>query len=54
MMTSDQFGGVLRAVLSALGGWMVSKGMVDNTTMMSVAGALCAVGVMVWSHRVHA
>lgn len=48
-MNSEEFGGIARAVLAALGGVAVTKGWVDNATMLSITGALATVLVGVWS-----
>lgn len=50
-MASDELGGVVRAVLSALGGIAVGKGWVDANTALSITGALVPVIVAWWSVR---
>lgn len=48
-MTADQITGILRAVLTALGGYLVGKGIVDQATATQVIGALVTLGGAVWS-----
>lgn len=48
-MTGEQFGGVLRAVISAVGGYFVGKGMIDSETVVSVGGAMATIGTAIWS-----
>ena len=37
-MNSEQVGGVVRAIISALGGYFVGKGITDAATVTAVAG----------------
>ena len=48
-MTSDQIGGIVRAILAAIAGFFVSKGWVDNTTALTITGAVAAIIVAIWS-----
>lgn len=48
-MTSDQIGGLIRAIVSALGGYLVGRGLTDAGTVAAVAGAAATIGVAVWS-----
>ena len=48
-MNGEQFGGVVRAVLSALGGYLVGKGILDANTMTQLVGAGATIAVAVWS-----
>lgn len=48
-MTSDQIQGIIRNVLMFVGGLAVSKGYVDNVTMVSVVGALVTLFGFGWS-----
>jgi hypothetical protein len=48
-MSSDEIAGVIRAILSALGGVLVAKGYLDNATMTAVVGALVTIAVAGWS-----
>ena len=48
-MTGEQFGGIVRTIVSALGGYLVGKGIVDASTMTSIAGAAATVATAVWS-----
>ncbi len=48
--TVDQVGGVLRALLAVLGGILVNRGILDDTTWLAVSGGLVAIGVALWSY----
>ena len=48
-MSSEQFGGVVRALLSALGGYLVGKGIVDANTATQITGAVATLAVAAWS-----
>lgn len=45
----DQVQGVLRALLSAAGGWAVGKGYIDGATAEQLGGALVVILTAVWS-----
>jgi hypothetical protein len=49
MMTKNEVYGVSRAVLSAIGGFLVGKGYIDSETALALAGALATVAAAVWS-----
>jgi hypothetical protein len=48
-ISSDQVAGIVRALVSALGGYFVGKGVVDASTVTAVAGASATIVVAVWS-----
>lgn len=48
-MTKDEVYGVARAVLSAVGGFLVGKGYIDSETAVALAGALATIAAAVWS-----
>jgi hypothetical protein len=48
-MNSDQIGGLIRAVLSALGGYFVGKGLIDASTMTTLVGAAATILMAGWS-----
>ena len=48
-MTHEQFGGIVRALVAAVGGYFVGQGLVDAETMMTVGGAVTTLVVAVWS-----
>ena len=50
LLTGDQIGGIARAVLGAIGGMAVTRGMVDQSTMVTVVGGLVTVIVALWSY----
>lgn len=41
--------GILRAVLGALGGYLVGKGIIDEGTMSEIIGAVTVIVTGVWS-----
>lgn len=48
-MTSEQISGIVRAVLSALGGFLVAKGVIDAATLTAVVGAAATLAAAAWS-----
>lgn len=48
-MTADQIAGIVRAVVSAVGGYFVGRGMVDGETVATVGGALATIATAAWS-----
>jgi O-antigen/teichoic acid export membrane protein len=50
-MTAEQIAGIVRAVVAAVGGYLVGKGFADAETVAAVGGALATIAVAVWSVR---
>jgi hypothetical protein len=50
-MTKDEVFGIVRAVLSAAGGFAVARGWIDSETAVAITGALATVAAAVWSVR---
>lgn len=48
-MTSDQITGILRAILTALGGYFVTRGWLSSDTVNEVIGAVLTLGGAAWS-----
>ena len=48
-MTSDEVAGIVRTILSAFGGYFVGRGLIDNATMMSLAGGAATIVAGIWS-----
>ena len=48
-MSALQFAGVARAVIAALGGYLVGQGIVDASTVSTVGGALVTLATAAWS-----
>jgi len=48
-MTGEALAGVARAILAALGGYLVGKGVIDNETANNLAGAAFVIVTSVWS-----
>ena len=48
-MNLEQIGGILRTILAAGGGYLVSKGYLDNATMLSIVGAIVTLATAGWS-----
>ena len=51
IMTWDKWAGVLRAVLSAAGGYLVAKGYFDQGMVDQIVAAILVLGSAVWSVR---
>lgn len=49
LMTWDQINGVVRAILTAIGGYLVGKGLLDQTTATELVGAVLTIAGAVWS-----
>lgn len=50
-MNADQFGGVMRALFAALGGFVAAKGWIPLDTYGAVTTALVTAGTAIWSWR---
>ena len=50
MPNSDQIGGIVRAILAAVGGYLVSKGLVSADTVAQISGAVVTIAVAIWSY----
>lgn len=48
-LTSDQIGGIARALLTTLAGIAVTKGWVDQNTAVTIVGGVVTVFVAAWS-----
>ncbi|MDQ2080242.1 hypothetical protein RA307_08620 [Xanthobacteraceae bacterium Astr-EGSB] len=48
-MNKEQVLGVVRHILTFAGGIVVSKGLLDETTMTAVVGAVITIGGALWS-----
>ena len=48
-MNQEQVLGIVRHILTALGGVLVTKGVVDEGTMTTAVGALATLAGVVWS-----
>jgi energy-converting hydrogenase Eha subunit B len=48
-MTSVEMGGIARALVSALGGYLVGKGLIDSETATTLGGAAATIIVAIWS-----
>lgn len=48
-MTGEQFAGIVRAILAAVGGYFVGNGMVDGETVAAISGAAATIAAAVWS-----
>jgi len=49
-MTTDQVGGILRAIFAGIGGILVQKGYVDNATATATVGGIVTTLVAIWSY----
>ena len=48
-MTGEQIAGLVRAIVAAVGGYLVGKGLADAETVAAVAGAAATIVAAVWS-----
>jgi hypothetical protein len=48
-MNGEQIAGVVRAIVAALGGFLVAKGVTDAETVAAVTGAAATLAAAVWS-----
>lgn len=48
-MDSSVIGGIIRTVLAAAGGILVTKGYVDDATLQALIGAIITLGTGIWS-----
>lgn len=48
-MHPDQIAGVVRAVVAAIGGYFVGRGIIDESTATAIAGAAATIATAVWS-----
>ena len=48
-MSADQITGILRAILSALGGFVLAKGWVNAENWAWITGGLLTIGPTIWS-----
>ena len=52
-MTRDQVTSLIRHILSAVGGILIAKGLLDESTVMAVIGAVLGIVGIVWSIKDH-
>lgn len=48
-MNNDQVAGIIRAIVSAVGGYLAGKGYIDSETAVAVGGAVVVIATAVWS-----
>lgn len=48
-MSSDQITGILRAVLAAIGGFILAKGWINAETWAWITGGIVTIGPTIWS-----
>lgn len=48
-MNTDTLGGIVRAIVAAIGGYFVGKGVIDASTATALAGAAATIAVAIWS-----
>lgn len=49
IMSKEQIAGIVRALVAAVGGYFVGKGLLDGATMETIAGAVATLATAVWS-----
>ena len=52
-MNSDQIMSLARSVLMAAGSLAVGKGLLDQSTLVTIVGGVLALGSVVWSQFTH-
>ena len=52
-MNNDQIQSLIRSALMAAGSVAVTKGLVDQSTLVTIVGGLMALGSVVWSQVFH-
>jgi flagellar motor component MotA len=50
-MNSDQISGLVRHLITVVGGIFITKGYADSAQIEIIAGAVAALFAIVWSHR---
>jgi hypothetical protein len=48
-MTAEQVAGIVRAIVAAIGGYLVGKGIADAETIAAAAGAAATIAAAIWS-----
>jgi len=48
-MNEQQIAGLVRHILTAAGGYLVSKGVIDEATLTATVGAIITLGGVAWS-----
>jgi hypothetical protein len=48
-MNAEQIAGIVRAIVAAIGGYLVGKGIIDAETVAAVSGAAAVIAAAVWS-----
>lgn len=48
-MNAETIGGVVRALVSAVGGYLVGKGTIDSETAVAITGAAVTIATAIWS-----
>ncbi len=48
-MQETQIAGIIRAVVSALGGYLVGRGFIDEANSEVIMGAVVTIGTAAWS-----
>ena len=48
-MNQDQFTGILRAIVTAAGGYFIGTGRADAVTVANISGAVLVIGGAIWS-----
>jgi len=48
-MSTEEIGGIVRALLAAIGGYFVAQGVIDTATVTAIAGAGATLVAAIWS-----
>jgi hypothetical protein len=52
-MNADQIASLVRQILTFVGGYLVTKGIVDDGTLVAVVGAIATLASVGWSFFTH-
>lgn len=50
-MTKEQVFGLIRTILSAIGGVLATKGLIESSMVEPLIGAIVTIGTAVWSYK---
>ena len=48
-MKTEEIAGLVRALVAALGGYLVGQGLLDSESAMTIGGAVTTIAMAVWS-----
>jgi hypothetical protein len=48
-MKTEEIAGLVRALVAALGGYLVGQGLLDSESAMTIGGAVTTIAMAIWS-----